>query len=429
MVRIFVRTTRRHAVVAVAAGSMLLGAAAVPLASADDLKDKKAKVQRKLDGAHDDLEHSSAQLQAAQAALSAAQAQLARAQAHLAKTRGELAAAEAFDRQMQAKLDAAVARLSRARKDLRAGQDEVASQERTLGQIVVSNYQNGDPALMGLSMVLTSQDPAELTGQLNSVRNVLDKEAVTLSRLEAAKVLLTVQEQEVEDAKVEVAARRRAAAENLERKQKLEKRAEAAEQAVANLVTLRAEAENQAEQARDADMATLQSLEQERDRIAEILKQRAEEARARAAAAAAAAAGALGPVHSNGYLDYPVPGSITSPYGWRKHPIYGYKSLHDGIDFRGDCGSPIYAPAKGTVLDEYYQTAWGKRIIIDHGWVKGRGLATISNHLSGYAVDVGEKVKRGQIIGYVGNTGWSTGCHLHFTVLENGSAVNPMRWL
>jgi len=59
----------------------------------------------------------------------------------------------------------------------------------------------------------------------------------------------------------------------------------------------------------------------------------------------------------------------------------------------------------------------------------GVGLATIANHLSRYAVSPGERVQRGQVIGYVGNTGWSTGCHLHFTVLENGSAVNPMAWL
>ena len=410
---------------------MLMGVA-VPLASADDLKHKKHKVERKLTGAHDDLDETSAQLRAATAALTAAQGQLTQARAHLSKTRGELAAAEALDRQMQAKLDAAVARLRKARADLDAGREQVASQEHELGQIIVANYQSGDPALMGLSMVLTTQDPAELTGQLNSVRNVIDKEAVTLSRLEASKVLLTVQETEVAEAKAEVAKERKAAAENLVRKQKLEAQAESQEQQVANLVTLRANARSEAAKARDADLATLQSLEKERDRIAEILKKRAEEARRRAAAAAAAAAAAgqaaSGPVKSNGYLDYPVPGDITSPFGWRIHPIYGYRSLHDGIDFRAACGSPIYAPAPGKVLDEYYQTAWGNRIIIDHGWVRGVGLATISNHLTSYAVSVGEHVKRGQIIGYAGTTGWSTGCHLHFTVLQNGEAVDPMRW-
>jgi murein DD-endopeptidase MepM/ murein hydrolase activator NlpD len=430
VVRIFPCTTRRRALAAFAAGSLLFGVAAVPLASADDLKDKKAKVQRQLHGAHSDLEESSSQFRAAQAALDAAQAQLSKAQAHLAKTRGELAAAEAFDRQMQAKLDAAIARLEKARAELDEGRGEVADQEHTLSQMVVENYQNGDPSLMGLSMVLTTQDPTQLTGQLNSVQSVLDKEAVTLSRLEAAKVLLTVKEKEVADAKVEVAIQRKAAAENLKKKQRLEAAAEDAEAQVRNLVTLRAEAEDKAQAARDADLRTLQSLEKERDRIAEILRKRAEAARLAAAQAAAAAANAsAGAVRGNGFLTHPVSGPITSPFGWRVHPIYGYRSLHDGIDFGAACGTPIYAPAAGKVISEYYQSAWGKRIIIDHGWHRGAGLATISNHLSSYAVGVGEHVERGQIVGYVGTTGWSTGCHLHFTVMQNGTAVNPMKWL
>ncbi len=330
---------------------------------------------------------------------------------------------------MQARLDEAIARLEKARLDLEAGHVKVAEQERELGQIIVGNYQSGDPALMGLSMVLTSQDPTELTGQLNSVQSVIDKEDATLSRLEASKVLLAVQEEQVEAAKEDVAEKRRAAAKNLVKKQELEKQAEAQELQVQNLVSLRAEAQSKAEEARQADLATLASLEKEQDRISDILRQRAEAARRRAAAAAAAANQAVGPVNSNGYLDYPVNGDVTSPYGMRKHPIYGYKSLHDGVDFGAGCGTPILAPANGRVLQEYYQSAWGNRIIIDHGFHRGVGVATIANHLSGYAVAAGEWVKRGQVIGYVGNTGWSTGCHLHFTVMENGSPTNPMNWL
>jgi murein DD-endopeptidase MepM/ murein hydrolase activator NlpD len=81
------------------------------------------------------------------------------------------------------------------------------------------------------------------------------------------------------------------------------------------------------------------------------------------------------------------------------------------------------------VLEEYYQTAWGNRIVINHGFVHGVGLATIINHMSGYAVPTGAHVKRGEVIGYIGTTGWSTGCHTHFTVMANGSPVDPMSWL
>ncbi len=417
-------------------GSILAGAAVAPLATADDLNDKKHKVQRQINGAHDDLEESSAQARAAASALKAAQVQLDSAQAHLAKTRGELAAAEVLDQQMQAKLVAAIERLKQARADLVAGRKKIAEQQRTLGQIVVQNYQGGDPSLMGLSMVLNSQDPTELTGQLNSVQNVMDKESVVLDRLEASRALLTVQEQEVEAAKVQVAAERRQAAENLRVKQGLEAQAQAAEAQVTNLVTLRAQAQQEAEKARAADLAQLQGLEKERNRIQVILKKRAEEARRRAAAAARRAGQAAGPVlgdggpiSSNGFLDYPVSGPVTSPFGWRTHPIYGYRSLHDGIDFGAACGTPIHAAASGRVMERYYQTAWGNRVIIDHGYHHGVGLATITNHMSGPAiVSPGQHVSRGQIVGYVGTTGWSTGCHLHYTVLQNGSPVNPQNW-
>ena len=122
-------------------------------------------------------------------------------------------------------------------------------------------------------------------------------------------------------------------------------------------------------------------------------------------------------------------GDVTSPFGWRTHPIYGYRSLHDGIDFGAACGTPIRAAADGTVSREYFQTAWGNRIIIDHGCPprrRARDDLQPPQRLRRRAPV--QHVKRGQVVGYVGTTGWSTGCHLHFTVLQNGTAVDPMNW-
>ncbi len=436
MLRTLPRSFRLRALTLVISGSVLAGVAALPLAHAEELVEKKQKIEKQINGVHDDLDESSAQVRAAAAALRSAQVQLAAAQAHLAKTRGELAAAEALDAQMQAELAAARAKLRKARRDLLTGRRKVAGQQGELGQIVVQNYQEGDPSLMGLSMVLTSQDPTDLTGQLNSVQNVIDKESVVLSRLEASRALLTVQEMQVEEAKAEVAEERKAAAANLLRKQGFEAQAEAAEQSVTGLVTLRAEAQDEAERARAADLAQLKGLEKEQSRISAVLAKRAEEARRRAAAAARRAGQATGPILSDngpqgspGFLNYPVAPRITSAFGWRMHPIYGYRSLHDGIDFGAACGTPIRAAANGVVVERYFQSAYGNRVIIDHGYHKGAGLATITNHMSGPAIVApGQRVKRGQIVGFIGNTGWSTGCHLHYTVLANGSPVNPMNW-
>ena len=135
---------------------------------------------------------------------------------------------------------------------------------------------------------------------------------------------------------------------------------------------------------------------------------------------------AAGP--SSGLLAHPVDGYVTSPFGYREHPIYHYWGLHDGVDFGGGCGTPLRAAAPGKVVSSYFSGVYGNRLVIDHGVLGGKGVATIYNHASGYNVGVGDTVQEGQVIGFEGSTGWSTGCHLHFTVMVNGQAVDPMNW-
>jgi murein DD-endopeptidase MepM/ murein hydrolase activator NlpD len=432
--------TRGRALTLLVAAGVLAAGTLVPLTApvaasqkgrpgTHELQHRKHRVASRIHGASRDLDDSSARLRTATAALVAAQHRLASARLDLDHTRGALAAAQVLDQQMQDRLDAARLRLQRARADLAAARTDIADEQRLLGQIVVANYQGGDPSLLGLSMVLTSQDPAELTGELNVVHNVMDRESVVLDRLEASRTLRALQERQVADARRAVAVQRRAAAANLARKQQLEADAEAAATAVRGLVGERASARQAAERAKRADLAELRALQRERDQITTVLRRRAAAARRRAAARSGGVLADGGPHRSSGFLDYPVIGPVTSPFGWRIHPIYGYRSLHDGVDFGVACGTPIRAAAAGRVVARYYQTAWGNRVIIDHGWHRGVALATIANHMSAPAIVApGQRVSRGQVVGYVGTTGWSTGCHLHFTVLQNGVAVDPMRW-
>jgi murein DD-endopeptidase MepM/ murein hydrolase activator NlpD len=317
---------------------------------------------------------------------------------------------------MQARLDAAIERLNKAQMELDQGQDDYVEQEARLRRLVVSSYEQGDPSLMGLSMVFTTQDPAQLTGNLNANDDVVDAESAILEQLQAARVLLKVKADELAAAKAEVAQRRREAAANLERKQTLEQQAKDAKQKVVELVGARQKAQAAAIKAKNADVAQLNKLEAERNRIEALIQKKTQ------------TTPVTGYVDGGGVLMMPVQGPITSPFGWRIHPIYGYRSLHDGVDIGAGCGTPIHAAADGVVISEYYQTAWGNRIIIDHGIHRGVGITTISNHLSGYAVSTGAHVTRGQVVGYVGTTGWSTGCHLHFTVNQNGVPVDPMNW-
>jgi murein DD-endopeptidase MepM/ murein hydrolase activator NlpD len=433
VVRIFPRATRARVTAAFLASSMLLGLAAVPLASADDLKDRKQRVEGKVDKAEEHLDQSSDRLVRTTKALNAAEARLKVAESELATARGELAAAEVVDQRMQAALDAAVRKLERARQDLANGAVKVREQERTLGQLAVQNYQLGGPTMLGLSMVLTSKDPAELSGQLNSVQNVMDKESVSLDRLKASKVLLVVQEREVKTAKDVVAIRRQEAAENLAVKETLTARAAEAEDKVAGLVAARAKVRQVAAKAKAADARRLHQLEKERAKISSMLRKRAEAARKRALAKARRAGGnsggGQGAGHANGFLSYPVDSYITSSYGMRLHPIYHRWTLHDGTDFGAGCGTPIHAAAGGTVIARYYNSGYGNRVIIDNGWHAGAGIGTAYNHLSRYSTYVGQRVQRGDVIGYVGTTGYSTGCHLHFMVFRNGATVNPMNYL
>ncbi len=114
---------------------------------------------------------------------------------------------------------------------------------------------------------------------------------------------------------------------------------------------------------------------------------------------------------------------VSSYFGYRIHPIYKRKMFHDGIDLTAQIGTPIYATGDGTIIDAKRSSdGYGKKIVIDHGF----GYKTVYAHLSGFKVKRREKVKRGQIIGFVGNTGISTGPHLHYEVQYNGRKVNPV---
>jgi murein DD-endopeptidase MepM/ murein hydrolase activator NlpD len=126
-----------------------------------------------------------------------------------------------------------------------------------------------------------------------------------------------------------------------------------------------------------------------------------------------------------GRLAWPVNGLVSSPFGYRVHPILGGRRLHGGIDIDASTGTPIGAAEAGVVLVAETFGGYGMAVVIDHGG----GLATLYAHQSRLAVSRGDQVARGQVLGYVGCTGYCTGPHLHFEVWENEIRVDPMRFL
>lgn len=112
---------------------------------------------------------------------------------------------------------------------------------------------------------------------------------------------------------------------------------------------------------------------------------------------------------------------ITSSFGNRVHPVTGVYKLHNGVDFGAKTGTPILAPQSGKVIKKYSNSTGGNQLIVQHK----NGYTTGYAHLDSYAVNLGDTVKNGQLLGYVGNTGASTGSHLHFTLKKDGEYLNP----
>lgn len=115
---------------------------------------------------------------------------------------------------------------------------------------------------------------------------------------------------------------------------------------------------------------------------------------------------------------------VSSSYGWRMHPIYKTVKFHAGMDFTGIVGTPIYATGDGIVESNTFDKGYGRHVVIDHGF----NYKTLYAHMKESYVKKGQKIKRGDVIGYLGNTGLSTGPHLHYEVRKNGKPVDPINY-
>lgn len=421
--------------------SLLAAAVASPapsLAAGDHsaLHHRKSRVQRSIGAQQSEVDQVSRQLLRTQSRLVAARGSLRIARDELTAVRAQVATAIANDQRMQAKLDAAILRLQNARDDLARGRGEVVSQRAALASYAVANYQMG--ASFSLGIAFNSESAHEALDSVLATNTVLDKQSTALQRFQATQVLLKLTAQRVHETQLAVQRRRTTAAANLQTKRDLEAKAAIARQAVATRVLSLRRVRSDMAAAKRRELHRLNVLQRERDRIDVRLKAIAERrARRHArklrqlrAAKSAPAKSALPSLPDRGYLSYPVRNTyITSPYGMRIHPILKIPDMHDGTDLHAECRSPVYAAADGKVMAEYFNVAYGNRIILDNGFTQGVSLSTSYNHLSSFAVSAGARVKRGQVIAYAGDTGWSTACHLHFMVYVNGKTVDPMTWL
>ena len=434
--------------VAVAVASAVAFALLGPQASADELTTQRARVKQQIAKTKSDLNESTEALSAAAVAVDKAQNKLKAATAKLATTRQELAAAKAKDVEMAAKLEQAGGDLAAAVTAVAAGQARLDAEQAKAGQMIRDQYQH-QTNLMPIAVLVDPNSTQDLQTRLQWSTTLFDSTQAQIDRLTLLQRQLNAARLQQAEFEAKVAAARHDAAANLKIQKALEYRAAAEETDVARLVRQRKTAEDAAADDVAQDKARYAELVKERASVerrisARIAKAAAERKRAaeraaaerkRAAHKASAKQSQRSSQHRSSTMSdaghgfsFPVPARITSPFGMRFHPVLHYWKLHDGTDFGAACGTPIRAPRAGRVAERYYNAGYGNRLMIDHGYIGGRYITTGYNHASRYIVHVGQRVRKGQVIGYVGTTGFSTGCHLHLMVWLNGRLRNPMTW-
>lgn len=419
-----------------------------PAAHSDDLDDRRADLDRALAAADSAIDDASAQVNSAVAAVEAARRELAGAERDLARAEAATARARELAEKRQRELEEAERDVARAEADVAAAQAALDSTEARINEEITVITQQSGP-LVDLALLLTDVDMSNLNQRAQLSETLFTSSAIQLDELQSRRFILDAAKVAADEARTRAEAARQSAREQLS----LAEDAQAEADRMRDQVAARKRARDAALDAAQVELAKEEKRQAELEAESRVVDKRiaeriaAEEARrakeeadrkaeaARKAAAekqqANASQGSGGSSTSRPSTRFlrPVNGPITSSYGMRLHPVLGYWKLHDGTDFGAACGTPIRAAEDGVVAERYYNTGYGNRLMIDHGRYDGKYITTGYNHASRYVVGVGQRVSRGQLIGYVGNTGYSTGCHLHLMVWENGNGVDPMaKW-
>ena len=301
--------------------------------------------------------------------------------------------------------------ITKTEAELKAAQARLQSREKVFYKRVRDIYING--RLSYLDVVVGSKDFSDFANRMEMLKRILQSDMDLINTIKTEREEIASKKAKLEEDRAKVLELEKVAQEkqNLINQKKAERQA-VLERAMNDRDT--------AERAYNELMASSAS-------ITAMLQQRAAE---RAAAAAAASQGGGGGggatwVQGTGQLAAPVNAPITSDFGWRIHPIYGTRRLHAGTDFGVDEGTPVHAADGGVVVEAGWISGYGYTVIIDHG----NGMSTLYAHNSDVAVSPGQTVSKGQVVSYSGNTGGSTGPHLHFEVRINGEPTDPMGYL
>lgn len=364
--------------------------------------------------AHDDLVEANSKVAKAVEDLEDARAKLPEARAALATARAESNAAAAADRAAQAALEQATAAAIRAEQERAEIEFQIQDLQGRVGNLAREVYQSGSMA--DFDLLISADSPTELADRAAAIDAVSRVNNSTLATMAATRAELRLKEARLEAMKVEVQNKRLAAADALEAANQAKAKAQSAKTRVDALVAQRASALDVAASERADVLAQYKSVQAEQERIAALLAKEA-------ARLARGGDGSFDP--TTGSYIWPVTGaSISQKVGPRVHPVYGYRSCHTGIDLGAASGTPIRATAAGVVVSTEKGGPYGWHTLIAHG----DGIFSMYAHQSRFGVSEGETVTAGQVVGYVGSTGWVTGPHLHFEIHVGSTPYDPLGW-
>ncbi|MDR0836961.1 MAG: peptidoglycan DD-metalloendopeptidase family protein [Propionibacteriaceae bacterium] len=415
----------RSKVVSTAAALLTAIALSVSLSApsaADDLDDQKAEVSA-------ELAEVRAAIDAGEDTLGAAQTLLADAKANLAQIRAELDAkiiardaAIAEHAAQLVRYESAVAEANTALARVAAGELEVANQKDAISLSVQLSVQQNQ-TMLSFSLFVTDFDVSQVNNRAQWADTMFTTANGELIKLELLQNQLERDRMSAQTAEARAQVAQETAAAKLAEAEALAAEAEAAAANVAYQVGVLEAAESLAAE----ELAVFKDRESEfESQIAEIEA----EIRARNAAADSNGDVVSRPSDGSGMLAWPLNGGVITSYqGWRWHPVYGYWSYHSGTDIGINCGSPVYASESGRAGHVGWYGELGQYIRIDHDKIDGKWVVTGYAHLSGYAISQGQWVTRGQLIGYVGTTGLSTGCHLHWNLFLDGVAADALEYM
>ena len=293
-------------------------------------------------------------------------------------------------------------------KLLAEAQKRLEGRESVFYKRVRDIYING--RLSYLDVVIGSKDFSDFANRLEILKRIIDSDIKLID--------------EIKKERAEIAARKQALEQSRAKLVELEKAAVAKQAEIEQKKKEREVVLQKAQNDRATAMQAVEELNASSAQITALLKARQAE-RAAARAAAQQSAPSYSWVQGSGQLGWPVSGEITSPYGYRTHPIWGTTIYHSGIDIGVDEGTPVHAADGGTVVWSGWMGGYGYAVVIDHG----NGMSTLYGHNSELAVSEGQDVSKGQVIAYAGSTGNSTGPHVHFEVRISGDPVDPMGYL